>query len=102
MAAAGIFALQNNIDRLAEDHQHAKLLAEALSKKDFVDKVLPVETNIVIFSVKDSFTPQSLVAKMKEQNIFWYAISPTQVRIVTHLDVTPDMIQKTIDAIEAL
>ncbi|HEU4904336.1 MAG TPA: GntG family PLP-dependent aldolase, partial [Flavisolibacter sp.] len=64
LAAAGIYALQNNIDRLDVDHQHAKQLAEALSRKEFVGTVLPVETNIVIFSVKDGYTPQSLVAKM--------------------------------------
>ncbi|MDB5208091.1 MAG: ltaE [Flavisolibacter sp.] len=102
LAAAGIYALKNNIDRLTIDHQHAQLLAEALRKKDFVGEVLPVETNIVIFSVKDIFTPVSLVAKMKEEGIYWYAISPTQVRIVTHLDVTPAMIQQTIDVIDSL
>ena len=102
LAAAGIYALKNNIDRLAEDHQHAKLLGDALMKKDFVAAVLPVETNIVIFSVKDRFTPQTLVAKMKEQNVLWYAISPTQVRIVTHLDVTPSMIEKTIEVVNDL
>lgn len=102
LAAAGIYALQNNIDRLQEDHNNAKQLAETLSKKDFVETVLPVETNIIIFSVKGRFDPKSLVEKMKEQNIHWYAISPTQVRIVTHLDITPAMIRKTIEAIEAL
>ncbi|HEX8314779.1 MAG TPA: GntG family PLP-dependent aldolase [Flavisolibacter sp.] len=102
LAAAGIYAFKNNMERLAEDHQHAQLLANALRKKDFVETVLPVETNIIIFSVKDRFDPKSLVAKMKEQNILWYAISPTQVRIVTHLDISPDMIQKTITSIEAL
>lgn len=102
LAAAGIYALQNNIERLQQDHDHALLLAEALEKKDFVETVLPVETNIIIFSVKERFNPKSLVAKMKEENILWYAISPTQVRIVTHLDITPDMIQNTIETIEAL
>jgi threonine aldolase len=102
LAAAGIYALENHIDRLQEDHEHALLLAAALGKKDFVETILPVETNIIIFSVKGRFTPVSLVAKMKEKNIFWYAISPTQVRIVTHLDVTPAMIEKTIETIESL
>jgi threonine aldolase len=102
LAAAGIFALQNHVDRLQDDHQHALKLAEALAKKDFVGTVLPVETNIIIFSVKDRFDPRSLVAKMKERKILWYAISPTQVRIVTHLDITPEMIQKTIDIIETI
>lgn len=102
LAAAGIYALRNHVDRLAEDHRHALLLAEALSQKEFVDTVLPVETNIIIFSVKDRFTPPTLVETMKEKGVYWYAISPTQVRIVTHLDISADMIQKTIDIIKAL
>lgn len=102
LAAAGIYALKNNVDRLKEDHQHAQLLAEALSKKEFVDTVLPVETNIIIFSVKGRFDPKSLVATMKEQGVLWYAISPTQVRIVTHQDITREMIQETIPMIESL
>ncbi len=102
LAAAGIYALKNNVDRLVIDHQHAQLLAEALSKKDFVSEVMLVQTNIIIFSVKDRFTPTSLVAKVKEQNIYWYAISPTQVRIVTHLDVSPQMIEKTIEVIDSI
>jgi threonine aldolase len=102
LAAGGIYALQNNIDRLSQDHLHAKQLAAVLVAKDFVDEVLPVETNILIFSVKERFTPITLVARMKEQGILWYAISPTQVRIVTHLDVSSEMIEKTMKIIEAL
>lgn len=102
LAAAGIYALQNHVERLKEDHHHAQLLAEALQGKDFVETVLPVETNIIIFSVKGRFDPKTLVATMKEKNVLWYAISPTQVRIVTHLDVSPEMIKKTIEVIDAL
>ncbi len=102
LAAAGIYALENNIARLEEDHRHARLLAAALQGKDFVETVLPVETNIIIFSVKGRFDPKTLVARMKEENILWYPIARTQVRIVTHLDVSAEMIQRTIDVIHAL
>lgn len=102
LAAAGIYALQNNISRLEEDHRHARLLAEALEEKDFVETVLPVETNIIIFSVKGRFNPKTLVARMKEEGILWYPISPTQVRIVTHLDISPEMIKRTINIIDSL
>jgi len=102
MAAAGIYALQNHVERLEEDHNHAKQIADALSKKTFVETIFPVETNIIIFKVKEPYTPHALVAKIKEENILWYAISPTQVRIVTHLDVTPEMIEKTIEVVEKL
>ena len=56
IAAAGIYALDNNITRLSEDHQHAKLLAAALEQKDFVGTISPVETNIVIFEVLGKYT----------------------------------------------
>jgi threonine aldolase len=102
LAAAGIYALDNNIDRLAIDHKHAQVIANALEKKAFVETVLPVETNIIIFSIKDSYTPTSLVARLKEHNILGYAISPTQVRLVVHLDITEEMVAKTIEVIDKL
>ncbi|MFN2457666.1 MAG: low specificity L-threonine aldolase [Chitinophagaceae bacterium] len=102
LAAAGIFALKNNIQRLQQDHRHAQQIADALKEKNFVSKVFPVETNIVIFSVQEKYTPQTLVAKLKEHEILAYAISPTQVRLVTHLDITPEMVDKTIQTIQQL
>jgi len=102
LAAAGIYALKNNIDRLKDDHLHAQQIAQALVKKDFVSEVFPVETNIIIFSVIQPYTSQTLVTKFKEHNIFGYAISPTHVRLVTHLDITPQMVEQTIEIIESL
>jgi threonine aldolase len=102
LAAAGIYALENHVDRLAEDHQHAKWLAEALAKKDFVGVINPVETNILIFEVKGSFTPQSFAEKLVEHEIKVMPISKTQVRIVLHLDVSAEMVRKTIQVIEQL
>ncbi len=102
LAAAGLYALQNNIDRLSVDHQNAQKLVNSLLKKDFIDEILPTETNIVIFSVKNKMTPSLFIEKMKEKNILMYPISPTQVRIVVHLDITDQMINDTISAIELM
>lgn len=102
LAAAGIYALQNNIDRLKEDHAHARQIAEAIAKKDFVKMVLPVETNIIIFELNDSITALALVAKMKEQNILGYAIASNRVRLVVHLDITEEMVDKTIAIIQKI
>ncbi len=102
IAAAGIYALENNIDRLKTDHEHAQTLAESLKNKSFVTDVLPVETNIIIFGVRQPHTPQSLVQSLKEKGILGYAISPTQVRLVLHLDITPHMVQNTIDVFNLL
>ncbi|OSZ77930.1 threonine aldolase [Chitinophagaceae bacterium IBVUCB2] len=102
IAAAGIYALENNIARLEEDHNHAKQIAAAIATKDFVKMVLPVETNIIIFELKDGMTAPDLVAQLKNSSILGYAISPNRVRLVTHLDINTAMVQKTIQVFTQL
>ncbi|MBK6938000.1 MAG: aminotransferase class I/II-fold pyridoxal phosphate-dependent enzyme [Chitinophagaceae bacterium] len=102
MAAAGIYALEHNIERLAEDHAYAAQIAAAIAQKKFVKQVLPVETNIIIFELNDGITAPELVASFKEHDILGYAISPDRVRLVLHLDVTKEMVAKTIEVINTL
>jgi threonine aldolase len=102
LAAAGIFALENNVGRLNTDHLHAKLLAEALLQKSFTGKMMPVDTNIIIFEVVDNYTAKSLAAALAERNILTIAISPTQVRMVLHLDISEEMVQETVNVIATL
>jgi len=102
IAAAGIYALQHHIDRLAEDHAHAKQLAAAIAAKEFVKQVLPVETNIIIFELNNSITAPELVDRLKTFSILGYAISPNRVRLVVHLDISSEMLAKTIEAFRQL
>jgi threonine aldolase len=102
LAAAGIYALENNIERLAEDHLHAKAIAAALTKKEFIGKIMPVETNIVIFEVRESYTAAEFCTKLVEADILCLPISATQVRMVTHLDFTKEMLKNLVGVIEAL
>jgi len=102
LAAAGIYALQNNIDRLAEDHQHAAQIADVIAGKQFVKFVLPVETNIIIFELDESITAPALVTRLKEHNILGYAISPNRVRLVLHLDINAVMVKRTIEVFNQL
>jgi threonine aldolase len=102
LAAACIYALDNNIGRLEQDHRHAKQLAEVLQQKDFTGEMLPVETNIVLFHVKGKYTASQLAAELKKNNILAIAISKTQVRMVTHLDITQTMINEAIEVINRL
>jgi threonine aldolase len=102
LAAAGIYALKNNIDRLAEDHQHAKAIGDALIKKNFVGKILPIETNMIIFEVSGSHTAASFAEYLKQNNILCIPISATQIRMVTHLDVSSSMIDNLISTIEKM
>lgn len=96
LAAAGIYALTHHISRLAEDHKHAQEILAAIRSKDFTGEILPVETNIIIFEVKGRFTAPELAARCKEAGIFVMAISPNQIRMVVHLDISPESVKQTI------
>ncbi len=102
LAAAGIFALENNINRLRDDHDNAKKIADALSKKGFVGEILPVETNIVIFEVLSPYTPETFSKVMEDHSISVMVISASQVRIVTHLDVSSEQVDKLVSIITSL
>jgi threonine aldolase len=101
LAAAGIYALDNHIQRLEQDHIHARLIEEAIALHPAVEEVLPVETNILIFTLKHGKTAASWVADMKKAGILGYAIAPQQVRLVTHLDITKEMVDHTISWIHS-
>jgi len=102
LAAAGIYALENNIDRLTLDHRHAKEIEQALLKKEFTGEIMPVETNILIFEVKGNYTAKTLTEEFKKQDILVSAISPTQIRMVLHLNVSKEMVEKTIKVIKEI
>lgn len=102
LAVAGMYALENNIHRLTEDHQHAKQIGEALLKKSFVTNLMPVETNILIFEVQAPYTPASFADQLAKHQVLVMPISSTQVRMVTHLDITPGMVSKLVQLIEDL
>ena len=102
LAAAGIYALDNNIDRLADDHKAAKLLSDTLSTLPYVKEVLPVKTNIVIFKLDDSITGQAYIDKLAQHNIIALSLGPDLVRFVLHLDVTSEMVEKVNNTIKKL
>lgn len=100
MAATGIYAMEHHIDRLAQDHLHAKDIAQALLKKTFVGHMLPVETNIISFEMAGGdWTPQFFCDFLKNEGILANPVSDSIVRMVTHLDITPDMVAKTCEVI---
>ncbi|MFC4211363.1 threonine aldolase family protein [Pedobacter lithocola] len=98
LAAAGIYALDNHVNRLQEDHQHAKSLAEALVKTSYVKSVMPVETNIVIFEVEQG-SAEKVVHQFKAKGLLSNTTSSSTVRLVTHLDISPSMIDQAIEII---
>jgi threonine aldolase len=93
LAAAGLYALDNHVVRLKEDHARARILAQTLHGLPFVTEVIPVHTNIVIFSLSSANPTQQLLAYLKQSGILASAFSKNQIRMVTHLDFDDAMLE---------
>ena len=102
LAAAGIYALDHHVERLKDDHRRAKVIGDALSKLNILDWMMPVETNIIIFKLKNEFPAEHFSAMLKEQGILAIAIGKNQLRMVTHLDVDDTMVEKVVQAISKI
>lgn len=102
LAAAGLYALEHHIPRLKTDHEHAQLLGLALSELPFVQAVMPVDTNIVIFELNAAVPAENFVATLAEQGIFCATFGPQMIRFVTHLDVSAEQIDYVIKTLKSL
>jgi threonine aldolase len=95
LAAAGIYALDNHVERLKHDHRRARQLGKILEKLPFVEKVIPVESNLIFFDIDPAFPAAELLQKLKRHDIHALALSPQSIRFVTHLDFTDEMLART-------
>ncbi|MCC7301160.1 MAG: aminotransferase class I/II-fold pyridoxal phosphate-dependent enzyme [Bacteroidia bacterium] len=93
IAAAGAWALENHVARLKEDHRRANEIGTIMKEHPLVESVLPVETNIVIFTLHKSCTANDMIRKMNGAGILAVAFGKNAVRLVTHLDFTDDMLE---------
>ncbi len=94
LAASGLYALDNNIDRLKEDHQKAKEIGEELYKLSIIKTIQPIETNIIIFELNDAINENEFVQKLATNNIHIISMGGGKLRMVTHLDYTDIMHDK--------
>lgn len=94
LAAAGIYALDNNILRLKEDHKRAKKLSDIIIGLSYIDSVLPVETNIIIFNLNEKIKPENFIQKLATNDIKASGFGKQAIRFVTHLDFTDEMLEK--------
>jgi threonine aldolase len=100
LAAAGTYALDNHIERLAEDHEKAKEIGKVLEGLAFIKKVEPIDTNIIIFYLQDDMDEKDFLAKLEAMGIDLIGMGSGKLRIVTHLDYTAEMHQKFLKAIQ--
>ncbi|MCP9235039.1 low specificity L-threonine aldolase [Lewinella sp. JB7] len=96
LAAAGLYALDHHVDRLAEDNARARRLAAALRDLPGVASVADTETNICIFDLRDE-TAATFLERLREHDILATAFGPRTVRFTTHLGVTEEQIDYVID-----
>ncbi|MCF7569074.1 aminotransferase class I/II-fold pyridoxal phosphate-dependent enzyme [Sabulilitoribacter arenilitoris] len=102
LAAAGLYALDNNIERLKEDHKKAKEIGEILSKLSMVKTVEPIETNIVIFELNQDVDEINFMQKLANKNIKIIGMGGGKLRMVTHLDYTDDMHNNLLNIVQKI
>ena len=94
IAAGGLYALQNNIDRLQDDHRRAKQLTEILSNCTWIEEIWPVETNIVVVRLPKTSSTTEILHKLTKHGILGIEFGGDLLRFVTHLDITDDDIKE--------
>lgn len=102
LAAAGIFALDNNIVRLAEDHQRAKVLGNILAEQDYVHQVFPVDTNIVIFQLTPGTDDNDFLLSLQNAGVLAVPMAKGLIRLVTHLDFDDQQLDQVSTALTGL
>lgn len=102
IAAGGLYALKHNVERLKIDHDHARKLESTLNELDWVESVLPVQTNIVVAILKDANQREAIIERLAERNVRIMAFGPGMLRMVTHLDVTSEQIEETCTILKSL
>ena len=104
LAAAGLYALENNLQRLSVDHQKAKEIASRFSSKDCINSVNEVETNIIILELNDSVEKQKIINHFSEKEIIfdWYSMGLKKIRIVTHLNYSDEDHKRLLQVVDNL
>src|SRR5690606_23369997 len=100
MAAAGIYALENHVQRLAEDHKKASEIAEILSQQSDIKSVEQTETNIVIFYLSEEISEEKFMQDLLQKNVKISGMGQGKLRIVTHLDYTNEMHGKFLEILK--
>jgi threonine aldolase len=102
LAAAAIYAIENNVQRLKDDHRRAKELGSFLTSLNFIGEVMPVQTNIIIFSLNEKYSQDEFLRLLNEKGLWALGFGPQKIRMVTHLDYTDEMLSSTIDILKGL
>ncbi|MDR0802743.1 GntG family PLP-dependent aldolase [Fluviicola sp.] len=100
LAAAGLFALKQNVSRLEQDHRHARLLEKAFLTCSWIESSLPVETNILVLTLKEESQRDFYIGKLAAAGIKVSSFGPGMIRLVTHLDISEEQVIQTIEKLK--
>jgi threonine aldolase len=102
LAAAGSYALDHHIAWLKDDHRRAKVLGQTITGLSWVKSMMPVDTNIVIFTLVDGLTTETVLSALADHQIKAVRFNPGQIRMVTHLDFTDAMLDHTVSVLKKI
>lgn len=102
LAAAGLFALEHNVKRLREDHARARVLETELRSLAYVSTVLPVETNIVIFTLHEHLSTEVFLQKLQQQQVRALSMGRQTIRFVFHLNVSDAQLDALLEALRGI
>lgn len=102
IAAGGLYALKHHVHRLVDDHARAKRLESVLNNLNWVERVIPVETNIVVAVLKDADSQAELLGRLKDNGVLAVAFGKGMIRFVTHLDIHDQDIDRCIEVLQSL
>ena len=102
LAAAGSYALEHHVARLKDDHERAKRIGAVVAGRPWCERVMPVDTNIIIYYLKPGQDAKAHVEALKAMDMLCFAIGPRQVRMVTHLDIDDKAADRVVDALKKL
>lgn len=102
IAAGGLFALNNHLDRLKTDHKNAKLLANGLQLIDWIESVWPTQTNIIVAELKSDCNVNHIISKAKEKGVLFLGFGEQKIRLVTHLNISTDQVNDTLELLATI
>lgn len=99
LAAAGIYALDNHIQTLKEDHRRARIIADSFLKAPYISHIVPVETNMVFATLDENHNAEHFVEYLQQNGVLALSLANRQVRVVTHRDIDDQMLEKASEVI---
>lgn len=102
LGAAGLYALDNHLERLKNDHIRAKEIGTVLQDLEFIDEVQPIETNIIIFTLKEPQNEKLFLQTLKSYGVILSGMGSGKLRIVTHLNYTQEMHEEFLEILKSL